>query len=197
MNGPFVTVTLEIARLFEALGVPYLVGGSIASGVHGEIRYTHDVDFVAAMEPAHVEPFVASLRETYYVDESDVRAAVAGKRMFNVLRMAEGMKVDVHVRETTGFHGSELARARPIRIGEGADDRVRVATPEDTLLFKLVWFRMRAGLSDVQWRDVAGILKVHRRELDWDYLARYAAVLDVENELRRAAVEAGLQPDRG
>jgi hypothetical protein len=192
MTSALVPVTVDVARTFERLGISYLVAGSLASGLHGEVRFTHDVDFVAAMRPEHVEPFVEAVEDRFFVHVEDVRSAVADKRMFNLLVIRQGLKVDVHVREPLGFHGSELARARQVRIGPGADSSVRVGTPEDVLLWKLVWYRMRAGLSDVQWRDVAGILKTRGAELDWDPLDRYAAVLDVEDLLRRAKTEAGL-----
>jgi hypothetical protein len=192
MSSLLVPITIDIARTFERLGVSYLVAGSLASGLHGEARFTHDVDFVAAMTADHVDPFLTAVDRRYFVHPDDVRSAVAGKRMFNLLMIRQGLKIDVHVREPVGFHGSELARARPVRLGPEPDSAVRVGTPEDVLLWKLVWYRMRSGLSDVQWRDVAGILKARGADLDWDYLARFAAVLDVEALLRRAKTEAGL-----
>lgn len=34
----------RLARIFETLGVPYAVGGSVASSLHGFPRSTMDVD---------------------------------------------------------------------------------------------------------------------------------------------------------
>lgn len=40
-------VILEVARVLEGLQVPYAVGGSLASSMHGIPRSTQDGDLVA------------------------------------------------------------------------------------------------------------------------------------------------------
>ena len=42
-----VAVTLLVIDALEALDVPYLIGGSLASAVHGVARATADTDLVA------------------------------------------------------------------------------------------------------------------------------------------------------
>ncbi len=42
-----VAVTLQVTSALENLGVPYVIGGSMASTAHGRIRTTMDVDIVA------------------------------------------------------------------------------------------------------------------------------------------------------
>ena len=39
-----VAVTLSVIEALEALDVPYLIGGSLASAVHGVARATADTD---------------------------------------------------------------------------------------------------------------------------------------------------------
>lgn len=48
-----------VADVLDRLGVAYQIGGSVASSVHGLARATMDVDLVAELGAAHVEPFVA------------------------------------------------------------------------------------------------------------------------------------------
>jgi hypothetical protein len=48
------------ARLLEVLdrmGIPYLVGGSVASSAHGVPRTTLDVDLVVDLKPEQIEEF--------------------------------------------------------------------------------------------------------------------------------------------
>ncbi len=42
-----ILVVATIARIFDALGIRYLVGGSVASSLYGIPRATQDVDLVA------------------------------------------------------------------------------------------------------------------------------------------------------
>lgn len=49
-----------------------------------------------------------------------------------------------------------------------------VASPEDTLLAKLEWYRISGEVSERQWRDVLGVLKVQAGRFDVDYLLHVA-----------------------
>lgn len=49
-------VVARLARTFDALGIPYLVGGSLATAIHGKPRATQDVDLVAQITLRDVEP---------------------------------------------------------------------------------------------------------------------------------------------
>jgi hypothetical protein len=63
-----VAVTLQVIDELDALGVPYLIGGSFASYAYGTYRATADVDLVADLKFDHVEPLVKALRGQFYVD---------------------------------------------------------------------------------------------------------------------------------
>jgi hypothetical protein len=77
--------TLIVTRLLDALDVPYVIGGSVASTVHGLIRTTVDVDLIADLRPDKVTPFVAALSDQFYVDEPTVREATAPRSSFNLI----------------------------------------------------------------------------------------------------------------
>lgn len=55
----------RVIRVFDELGVDYLVGGSIASSVFGEPRQTVDADLVARLFGRHAEPLVTRLSEEF------------------------------------------------------------------------------------------------------------------------------------
>ena len=61
---------------------------------------------------------------------------------------------------------------------------------EDVVLLKLEWFRAEGEVSDRQWSDIVGVIRVAGAGLDRDDLRRWAADLGVTDLLDRAASEA-------
>ena len=67
-----------------------------------------------------------------------------------------------------------------------------LASPEDVILAKLDWYQQGGGVSERQWRDVQGVLRVQSAVLDLAYLRRWSIALDLEGLLERALTEAGV-----
>ena len=61
-----------------------------------------------------------------------------------------------------------------------------MASVEDTILAKLDWFRQGGEVSDRQWRDAIGLLKIHKNSLDMKYLQETAKELRLADLLKRA-----------
>ena len=57
---------------------------------------------------------------------------------------------------------------------------------------KLDWYRLGGGVSDRQWGDVTGVMKVQATSLDRDYLHHWAGELRLTDLLQRALEESGL-----
>jgi hypothetical protein len=175
----------------EALGVSYYVGGSLASSAHGIPRASIDADVIADLGPDHVVPLVGRLQARYYLDEGRIRAAVEARRSFNLIHLDTMFKIDVFVSKRRPFDLEALERARPQPLEDTAAARpFRVASPEDTVLAKLEWFRAGGETSERQWTDIVGVLRARRGEIDEAYLRRWAAALHVADLLDRVLEEA-------
>jgi hypothetical protein len=179
-----------VVDALDRLGIAYYVGGSLASSTHGAPRSTRDVDLVAAMAAHHAGPFARSLESEYYVDEEAVREAIQQRRSFNAIHLGTMIKVDVFIPAGQPFDRSELARARPEKLEESPSGRAfMVASPEDIILRKMIWYRMTGERSDRQWDDVIGVFRV-QLILDDAYLDRWAGELGVADLLARARQDA-------
>jgi hypothetical protein len=95
-------------------------------------------------------------------------------------------KVDVFVSRNRPFDLSACARAGAAALGPGLESpSIPVASAEDVLLAKLEWYRRGGDVSERQWHDVVGIVRVGRGALDVAYLRRWAAPLGVEDLFER------------
>jgi hypothetical protein len=183
-----------LIEALEALGVRHYIGGSLASSAHGVPRASIDADVVAELDSERVAPLVARLHDAYYIDENRVRSAVGSRRSFNAIHLATMFKVDVFVSKGRPFDRESLERARPEPLTDASGARrFFLATPEDTILAKLEWFRAGGEVSERQWGDVVGVLKTCWPQLDQGYLTRWATTLEVGDLLERARAEAAPQ----
>ncbi len=167
---------------FDALAIPYFVGGSLASSLHGIWRQTSDVDLVADISPEKIEALARDLHKDFYADEEMMRSAVLHGRSFNVIHLPTAFKFDVFPALADPFQQSQMRRrARLSGAPLGIAGAIPAASVEDTILAKLAWYRQ--GESEQKWNDLRGIVKVKSKTLDRDYLRQWARHLQVEDLL--------------
>lgn len=182
-------VTLLVTRVLDDLGIPYVIGGSMASIIHGMLRTTMDVDIVADMQPEHVSPFVAQLKDAFYADEIAIHQAIQRRSSFNLIHLTTMFKADIFLPKDRAFDQQQLARRIAEPIGPDADAQLWVLTPEDVVLAKLDWFRLGGEVSERQWRDILGVLKTQQATLNLEYLRQWAQELGVADLMERALEE--------
>jgi hypothetical protein len=189
MQNEPVEVTLKVTGVLERLGVPYLISGSLASALYGMVRTTQDADIVAEMRLEHLAPFTAALQNEFYVDDQMISNAIESHSSFNIIHRETMFKVDVFVPSPRPFLQSQLARAQRQTFLFENEVSAQFASPEDTILSKLEWYRLGGEVSERQWRDILGVLKTRAGELDLDYLRKWAGELQVSALLERALKE--------
>jgi hypothetical protein len=184
---------VPVVELLHQLGVDHYIGGSIASSAFGEFRATNDADIVADLRDEHAAPLAAALQNRYYVDLESVRGAIRRRASFNVIHLRTMLKVDVFVQKDRAYDREALRRreAQPASNAPGAPS-LELSSSEDVILAKLDWYRQGGEVSERQWRDVQGVLRVQSSALDVAYLRRWAPELGVTDLLERALAEADL-----
>lgn len=185
-----IAVTMMVADALDTLGVPYAIGGSLASALHGVMRATMDADLVADLRPEHTEPLAQALGDAFYADVEMIRDAIHRHGSFNLIHLETMFKVDVFVAKPRAFDRSQLARRQLHLLSEDPEHHAYVTSAEDIVLSKLEWYRMGGEVSDRQWSDVMGVLQVQGERLDRDYMRRMATELGVADLLERAFKEA-------
>jgi hypothetical protein len=183
-----------VTGAFEKLGIEYFLCGSVVSGILGEPRQTIDADIVTAILGRHAEPLTAELRGAFYVDLPSIFNAIERQASFNVIHLDTMVKVDIYISWRSEFARSEFARRLRRNISRQEPLEVNIASPEDTVLAKLDWYRKGGGVSDRQWRDLLGVLKVQGDALDCGYLTEWARKLELTDLLQRALEDAGRPP---
>lgn len=187
MLGDPLVVVAALARVFDELGVRYLVGGSFASSLYGVPRSTQDVDLVAELRAESAQALYDRLSSSFYVDVDMIRDAIARRASFNVIHLETMFKADVFIMKGDSWSREEMTRAKVEAFeAPSGSTSVRLASPEDTLLHKLVWYKLGSEISERQWSDILGVLRVQGEKLDAEYLDRWAPLLDVDLLLARA-----------
>ena len=182
----FLSVAARAAAACDTLGIPYLIGGGVASTVHGEFRTTRDVDLIVRVPLAQAGAFAALLAQTFVVQPHDVFDALGRvpditndrrqRATFAAYDRTTGYQLDVFCVSDSAYDTEQLARAVVIELPE-AQTSLRIASAEDTILTKLEWYSITP--SDRQWDDVQTILRVQGEALDLVYLSSWASRLSI------------------
>lgn len=188
-NTEAVRITLLVTGVLDALSIPYVIGGSMASILHGMLRTTMDVDIVADIQPSQVDPFVAAFQDAFYADDQMIRQAVQRRSSFNLIHLKTMFKVDVFLTKARAFDQQQLTRRVAVSMGDDESESAWVLSAEDIVLAKLDWFRMGGESSERQWRDILGVLKAQQKQLDIPYLWQWAEELDLMLLMERALHE--------
>lgn len=169
----------------NALGIRYMVTGSVASIIYGEPRLTHDVDLILALQPEDIDRFVAAFPpEEYYCPPPEV-IMVEVRRLqrghFNLIHQKTGFKADVYLAGRDELHLWALNNRKKETVG-GED--FWVAPVEYVIVRKLEYYR--EGGSEKHVRDIAGIIAISSNLIDTAVLDKLVGGRGLEKEWEKA-----------
>ena len=183
-EGPLALVE-RVAAMLDDLGIPYALGGSLASSFIGEPRSTVDADIAIDLDPAAGDRLLDRVAAEFYVPLTAARVAIAAHSSFNAVDVEHGLKVDLFVLGGGILDRRQIERRVFVTV-PGVERAIAVTSPEDQVLRKLDWHRQGGGVSEHQWRDVLGILRVNRETLDFKDMEAAAESVGLGDLLTRA-----------
>ncbi len=179
-------LTQQIAAQLEELGVRYFVGGSLASSLYGIPRATQDVDIIADIKREHIPKLMAAFCTEFYIDADMIRDALRYQSSFNIIHLGTMFKVDIFILKADKVSQNEMARRQKYKLSESPEQILYLASVEDIIAHKLLWYQMGGGVSERQWNDVLGVIKIQFNMLDHEYLKTAAEAKKVTELLEKA-----------
>lgn len=142
----------------------------------------------------HVKPLVGALEANYYISESSITDALNTKSSFNLIHLETLIKADIFVLKDTPYHQLSFQRRIKDYLDEDKKDtEYFLATPEDMVLNKLAGYKLGGSVSDRQWNDLLGVLKIQKQNLDKEYLLKWAQELKISSLLKQAFADSGFE----
>ncbi|MBN2035443.1 MAG: hypothetical protein JW768_01755 [Chitinispirillaceae bacterium] len=181
-----IVIVAKLARVLESHSIPYVVGGSLASSLHGIPRATQDVDVVVDLKEHQVDPVAEALDNDFFFDREMARDAIRRRSSFNIIDKEEFFKIDLFIQKNDEVSEEELSRRKLHAIADVQGQSIYLCSPEDIIAHKLYWYKLGDGVSERQWSDALNVIKVQNQRLDIDYLTRVCAARGVSDLLRKA-----------
>ncbi len=193
MKTPDIVIALEpVIKAFEVLDVSYYIGGSVASSTYGIARATLDVDIISNLKSSNVQLLVEILESIYYIDKNMILDAIHRCASFNIIHLETMLKVDIFIPKDNPYNEEAFRRRRKDTLSdEQGTPEFYLASPEDIILSKIEWFHLGGNVSERQWFDVLGVLKVQGNLLDMEYLKHWAVELGLIDLFEQALLDAG------
>jgi hypothetical protein len=109
---------------------------------------------------------------------------------FNIIHFKTAFKIDIFIQGRNEFEQHLITRSRETRLSKSAKVSLHLVSPEDIILLKLRWFQEGGCVSQRQWTDVLGVLRVQKQALDYEYMERGARELGLTELLQKAIAES-------
>ena len=166
-------------RPLEALGVPYMITGGVASVIFGDPRFTRDIDIVLQLKPEDVERLVSAfdLGDFYVPPLEALRMEAARIRHghFNIIHRSSALRADVYLLGDDPLHAWGFDRRRRIPLEATA---IWVAPPEYVILRKLEYTASSGSTRHL--RDIAMMLRISGELIDREAMEAWVRRLGLD-----------------
>jgi hypothetical protein len=170
----------SLARVFDAAGLPYAIGGALAFAYYGEPRATMDVDINVFVHPDRSAEVFATLAP---LGVEAPPKAISDTERDGQIRLRWGRTpVDLFF-AYDAFHDHAATRVRTVPFG---DITISILAPEDLLVCKTVFDRRK------DWIDIDQILALTSGDLDLDDVRRWVERIVGTDDIRLGRLNAAI-----
>jgi len=192
-NFEILSALQPVANALVKFSIPYYIGGSIASSIYGMARATMDIDIVADVKLHHISLLKQELEKSYYIDEGMIKEAIQNSSSFNLIHLETVIKIDVFILKDIPYQQNALARKIKDTLEDDIKTEFYFSSPEDIIISKIQWYELGGKVSERQWLDVIGVIKIQGDSLDKNYLQVWAKKLEIYELLKNAFNDAEIQ----
>lgn len=156
--------------------LPYMVVGGMALAVWGRVRLTQDVDVGLSCEPRDETALIDALQASHFLPAAP--RAIIGHRLIicRYLKSSHGLPVQVDLLlARDAYQRQAIQRAVTVAWGRRT---LRLITPEDLLLYKLIADR------PIDRLDALTVVEEQAGRLNVAYLRRWAKPLGLTRRLQ-------------
>lgn len=171
METPQAKILKDITYFLDSSKIPYMITGSWSSIYYGRPRASHDIDFVVELQTegvGKITEIFSRLPETFMIQPETIKEAIKNKSQFQAVHLPTMLKMDFWILTDEEFDKSRFLRRKRIRL---FNQYMEMATPEDTIIQKLIWFSK--GEIEKHLIDAAFVLQIQGKKLDRKYLNQW------------------------
>ena len=173
-------IYLVFTEPLEAIGLRYMVTGSVASSSYGEPRFTHDIDLMLSLPAGAVDRLWQAFPAVeFYCPPVDALKAEARRSHgghFNLVHHESGFRADVYLTATDELTSWAFEKSRVIEVVPGR--QLRLAPPEYVILGKLQFYSEGGGERHI--RDARAMIEVAGDQIDTSLIESWAHRLGVD-----------------
>lgn len=162
-----------ITSLLQRAHILYMVTGSVSVIFYGRPRASHDIDFVVdakRKDIGRITKAFSTLSDEFLVGAKDIETAIVQNHHgFNVLHLPTMLKLDFWLLKDDAFDKERFRRKKRVKL---FGQEMIFASPEDTILKKLLWYR--ESKIEKHLIDAAFVYQIQGKMLDKNYMQQWA-----------------------
>ena len=162
----------EITSFLGRNKIPYMITGAWSVIFYARPRASHDIDFVVEIHERDLNKILKifeRLPQEFLVQPDQIKDAILNKEMFNILHLPTVLKLDFWILGNDEFNKTRFLRKKRKKI---LGQFMYIASPEDTILKKLLWYR--ESKIEKHIIDAAFVYQIQNKNLDKTYLSKWA-----------------------